>query len=337
MDKRYALFAVALILLAGLPVVSGFIGRGWELSQLAGLTAAVLCICLCGTPVRARNSPAPARLSLRLHTLLGWGALVAGTLHVSGLLFVDRNVLEYLKPSMPIYMAAGAAAALLLLVLILSAALPIRRYLWSSPRDFQAAHVIAGGMLITMVATHIIATGRYAGSHGRSALTLGATVGAMLMLLRRRRPGNLAPAAADREHRSVFGRHLALVAAALVSMSIGLAGLIMSATGTALREPLASRAAPLPLDFPHSKHVQVNCLICHHNFADGMGFENCIMCHKRERPELKAGVQARFHAFCFQCHRHPQANLGAHEPVAGCAICHRITQPGIQPSGPTIG
>jgi hypothetical protein len=78
-DRRYTLFAVALILLAGLPVFSGFVGAGWELSQLAGLGAAVLCICLCGAPVRARNPSPPALLSLRWHTLMGWGAVVADT------------------------------------------------------------------------------------------------------------------------------------------------------------------------------------------------------------------------------------------------------------------
>jgi hypothetical protein len=327
-DRRYTLFAVALILLAGLPVFSGFVGAGWELSQLAGLGAAVLCICLCGAPVRARNSSPPALLSLRWHALMGWGAVVAVTLHVGGLLLADWRVLEYLKPSMPIYMAAGALAALLLLLLASSAALPMRRYIWSSHRAFQASHVIAGGLLIAMVAAHVIATGRYAGGHGRGVLTLAATVGAMLMLLRRRRPGNLPAGAADRERRSVFGRHSALVAGALVSTSLGLVVLMLSASSTALREPLASRVNPLPLDFPHGKHVQVNCLTCHHNFADGTGFENCIMCHKSGRPDLKAGVQARFHAFCLECHRHPQASLVAHGPVAGCTVCHRAPRDG---------
>ena len=324
MDTRYTLLAGALILLATVPLFSGFTGLGWELSQLAGLAGAVLCIGLCGAPLRARNSSSPALVSLRLHTLIGWGAVAAAVLHVGGLLLADRNVLEYLKPSMPIYMAAGVLAALLLLLLVSSAALPYRRYLWSGHRTFQASHVIAGGALIALVAIHVIATGRYAGNHGRGVLTAAATVGALLMLLRRRRQSvDLPPTAPDRGRRLVFGRYSALVASALLLTSLGLVGLMMSATGTALREPLASRANPLPLDFPHGKHVRVNCLTCHHNFADGAGFENCIMCHKSARPDLKAGVQARFHALCFECHRNPPANLVAHGPVAGCAACHR--------------
>ena len=323
MDRRYTLFAVALMLLAGLPVFAGFVGVGWEASQLAGLCAVILCIGLCGAPVRARDSSPPAMLSLRRHTLIGWSAVAAVTLHVGGLLLADRNVLEYLKPSMPIYMVAGALAALLLLLLVSSAALPVRRSLWNSHRAFQASHVIAGGLLIALVAVHVIATKRYAGVHGRTVVLLGATVGAMLMLLRRRRPVHLLPAAAaHRERRLVFGRYSTLVAVTLAVTSLGLMGLMMSASDSALREPLASRTHSLPLNFPHDKHVQVNCLTCHHNYADGRGFDSCVTCHESGRSDLKAGIQARFHSFCFECHRHPQASLVAHGPVAGCASCH---------------
>lgn len=313
---------MALILLAALPVLSGFAGLGWEVPQLAGLIASLLCICLCGAPVRPRESSPPTLLSYRAHTLIGWAAVGIVALHVGGLLLADRNVIEYLKPSMPIYMAAGVVAALILLLSASSADLPIRRRLWSNHRAFQASHVIAGGVLISMVATHVIATARYTGGRARGVLMLGATVGAMLMLLRPRRRGKLPEGAAHRGHRLVFGRRSALVAGALVSTSCGLAALMMSATGTALREPLAARTNPLELDFPHAKHVQVNCLVCHHNYRDGKGFENCIMCHKSDRKDLQAGVQARFHTFCFECHRHPPEGLFAHGPVAGCASCH---------------
>jgi hypothetical protein len=223
---------------------------------------------------------------------------------------------------MPIYIAAGVAAAALLALLVLSAALPIRRCLWSSHRSFQASHVIAGGVLISMVAIHVIATSRYTAGLVGAGLMLGATGGAMLMLLRRRGPGRIPHGGAGRERRLVFGRRSALVAGALVSTTCGLVVLMLSATGTALREPLAPRTNSLPLNFPHGKHMQVNCLTCHHNFADGKGFENCIMCHKSGRKDLQVGVQARFHAFCFECHRHPKQGLSAHGPVAGCASCH---------------
>jgi hypothetical protein len=321
---------MALVLLGALPVLAGFVGVPWELSQLAGLIAALACIWLCGAPVRPRDSSPPTLLSLPSHTLIGWAAVGAVALHIGGLVLADRNVVEYLKPSMPIYMAAGMLAAVGLLLLSASAPLAIRRRVWSNHRGFQASHVIAGGLLISLVAVHVIVTGRYTGGLARDVLMLGATVGAMLMLLRPGRPGKLVDGAAARVRRLVFGRGSALVAGALVLTTVGLVALMMSATGTALREPLASRTNSLPLDFPHPKHVQVNCLTCHHNYADGKGFENCIMCHKSQRNDLKAGVQARFHAFCFECHRHPKEGLSGHGPVAGCASCHRVPGAGVQ-------
>ncbi len=314
---------MALVLLAALPVLSGFVGLRWELSELAGLVASLLCIFLCGAPVRPRDSSPPVLVSLRRHTFIGWAAVGAVTLHVGGLVLADRNVIEYLMPSMPIYIAAGVLAALVLLLLVSSAAFPVTRHLWHSHRAFQATHVIGGGLLISMIAAHVIATGRYTGGRARGMLMLGAIVGAMLMLLRHRRPRKLLGTTGDREPRLVFGRHSTLVARALVLTSVATAALLMS-TGTAMREPLTSRKNALPLDFPHGKHVQVNCLICHHNYADGKGFESCILCHKSERSDLKVGVQARFHAFCFECHRHPNDRLVAHGPVAGCASCHRV-------------
>jgi hypothetical protein len=97
--------------------------------------------------------------------------------------------------------------------------------------------------------------------------------------------------------------------------------------GDALREPLFRRANSIPLDFPHGKHGMVNCLICHHNYADGRGWGLCVQCHRSGRADLKEGAEARFHGFCFDCHRHPQATLKRHGPVAGCSACHQ--PPGI--------
>lgn len=329
MDRRYALLAMALILLAGLPLLAGFVGPGWEASELAGLIATLLCVGLCGAPVRARDSTRPVLLSLRLHTILGWSAAVAVALHVGGLLLADRNVVEYLKPSLPIYMAAGVLAALLLLLLTASATLPLRRRLWRNHRAFQATHVIAGAALIALVAIHVIATARYTGHRASGGLLLGASIGALLMLLRPRRPDQVPGNEAGLRRRSVFGRHSMAVAGCLTTICCALAVSTVS-THTALREPITSRRTSLPLDFPHGKHLKVNCLVCHHNYADGTGFENCIMCHQSARADLKVGAQAQFHAFCFECHRHPAENFTAHGPVAGCAACHRTPDPSLQ-------
>ena len=91
----------------------------------------------------------------------------------------------------------------------------------------------------------------------------------------------------------------------------------------ALREPLLPRAQTLSLNFDHRKHTAINCLVCHHNYADGRGFDACIFCHRSARTDLKVGVEARFHDFCLNCHRHPGPTLPRHGPVSGCTICHQ--------------
>src|SRR5271156_2306141 len=97
LDARYALWGVGLLLLVALPALAGFVSAGWELSQMAGLASGLACIALCGAPVRPRNSVPPTLLSLQLHQLIGWGALIAAAVHIAGLVLSDRIVVEYLK------------------------------------------------------------------------------------------------------------------------------------------------------------------------------------------------------------------------------------------------
>jgi predicted CXXCH cytochrome family protein len=321
-DIRFALWGASLLLLALLPLFAGFGGTGWELSQMAGLLGCIGCIALCGAPLRPRAAIPPTLLSLKLHTVIGWASLSLVAIHVGGLILADRMVVQYLKPSAPLYQLAGIAAAALLLLVVLSGMAPVRRRLWKSHRGFQSTHVIGGCVLIALIAMHVIATERYIGGRGRRALILAATMGGILMLLRPRRPSEWALAAAAPFRQLVFGRHSRLIfgTATLLAMSLG--GLIGASAGMVLREPLLSRSERVPLDFPHAKHVAVNCLVCHHNFADGRGMDTCVGCHRSSRADLKVGLQARFHGFCFECHRHPGASLDKHGPVAGCVSCH---------------
>ncbi len=321
-DWRFAAWGAALFLLAVLPAFAGFASSGWELCQIAGLLGCIGCVALCGAPVRPRDAIPPTLLTLKLHSSIGWLALAAVVIHVVGLGLDDRVVWEYLKPSAPLYQLAGIAAGAILLVVVLSGTAAVRRRLWTSHRGFQATHVILGCLLIALIAVHVIATDRYSGGRGRRAVVLAATIGGLAMLLRRRRPsaGTLVPSAPLRQ--LVFGRNSRLVFGVASILAMGLCALIGGATGAALREPLLARSAHTPLDFPHAKHVTVNCLTCHHNFADGRGMDTCVGCHRSSRADLKMGVEARFHTFCLECHRHPQASMDKHGPVAGCASCH---------------
>jgi hypothetical protein len=322
-DPRYALWGAALALLVVIPAFAGFVGVGWELSQLAGFAGAVGCIVLAGAPVRPRDAAPPALLSLRLHTLIGWFVLAVVVLHIGGLVLADRTVIEYLKPTAPLYQFAGIAAALLLLILVSTGSTRLRRRLWKSHRGFQATHVILGCLLCALTAVHVVVTARYLGGPGRRVLFVAATIGAILMLLRARRPSGTAHPASMTRRQLVFGRHSTLIAGVAAICAAAIAGLFPDAVGAALREPVVRRAAALPLDFPHGKHGAVNCLTCHHNYADGRGSELCIQCHRDSRVDLKEGIEARFHGFCFECHRHPDATFTHHGPVSGCVACHR--------------
>jgi hypothetical protein len=322
LDWRAALLGGALLALLALPAVAGFVGPAWELSQWAGLAAAIACILLCGAPLRPRDSQPPTLLSLRLHTALGYGALILAALHIGGLVLADRTVVEYLKATAPLYQFAGIAAALLLALLVLLSHGRLRRRLWRSHRGFQASHVILACVLAVLVAVHVVVTARYVGGGGRRVLYVAVTVGALLMLLRPRRPLQSSPQAAPR---LVFGRHSALLVAVVAVCAAALAALLPASVDASLRATAFVRASRLALDFPHDKHGAVNCLTCHHNYADGTGAALCIECHRSQRADLREGAEARFHGFCLDCHRHPGASLETHRhgPVSGCHLCHR--------------
>jgi hypothetical protein len=328
-DARYALWGTALVLLLTVPpALAGFAGIGWEASQWAGYAGALACTALAGSPLRPRNAAPPTLVSLRLHTLIGWLALLAAALHIGGSLLADRVVIEYLKFTTPLYQLAGIGATLVLTVLAAMSGGRARRRLWKGHREFQAAHVILSAVLAVLIAAHVMTTARYLGGGARRALFAAAAIGALLMLLRPRRLTETARPESLARRQLVFGRNSTLIVATVVLCGMAIAALVPGHVGAALREPLIRRAGALPLDFPHSKHGSVNCLTCHHNYADGAGSSQCIECHRSERSDLKEGAEARFHGFCFECHRHPdaafsQGTVAHHGPVAGCTGCHR--------------
>jgi hypothetical protein len=184
--------------------------------------------------------------------------------------------------------------------------------------------VILACVLAALVAVHVVVTARYIGGGGRRALYVAATIGALALLLRARRPLQSSRQAPPRPM-LVFGRHSALIVGIVIICGAALAALVPASVDASLREPAFLRASRLPLDFPHDKHGAVNCLTCHHNYADGTGAALCIECHRSQRADLRAGIEARFHGFCLDCHRHPGASLEghAHGPVSGCHLCHR--------------
>jgi DMSO/TMAO reductase YedYZ heme-binding membrane subunit len=331
-DRRYIVWGLGLAVTAALPVFAGFAGIGWELSEIAGLAAVLACLALGGCPVRPRESMPPALLSLRRHEVLGLLALGLAALHVLLALLADHKVIEYLKFTSPLYQLAGLIAFILLLALAATSLETHRRRLWRNHRNFQATHIVAGCLLVPLIAAHVITANRYTGSNGRRAAFILAAAGIALLLQRRHRAKAPTQEGAI-ARRSVFGRHSTLIVGFISAALLALLALAVSRAGIALREPVLRRSEALPLNFDHGKHNAVNCLACHHNYADGRGFDGCIHCHSGTRADLKIGIEARFHDFCLSCHRHPAPEFRRHGPVSGCTACHQQT-PGPQNSGP---
>lgn len=313
-----------LALLVGLPLFAGFAGLGWELAQGAGLVGMLGCLFLCGAPIRPRDASPPTLLSLGTHTALGWIALGAVLVHIGGLALADHTVIEYLKPTMPLYQWAALGATALLLILVLTAGNSARRRFWRSHRTFQAIHVTLSCALLVLIGVHVLTTDRYAGGLARRGTLIAVTAGTLLMLLRARRKSDT-PVRGGWRQTLAFGRHSTLIIVVIGLAVFALVALSGDSARAALREPLLTRTRTLPLDFPHEKHGLVNCLACHHNYADGTGLDWCIHCHRSGRSDLKEDAEARFHGFCFECHRHPAASLHGHGPVSGCHGCHQIS------------
>jgi predicted CXXCH cytochrome family protein len=293
----------------------------WEIAQTLGLGAALACLLLSLLPVRLRM-PGRITLSLARHELLGWVALGCVAGHVLLALASDPVVLEHLKVTTPLYEWAGIAALALLLFLCIPASAPLRRRLWSRHRSFQAAHVSASCTALLLIAVHVLTTGRYV--HGMVARVTGVTLcaAALLALLRARARALEGPAPPSFPGRLVFGRHSRLVLVIVCLAVLGTTALLLPRASLRLREPLIERGERLVLDFPHDKHREVNCIVCHHNFTDGTGADACLTCHRSARTDLGAGAEARFHEFCLGCHRDPPPRFAHHGPVSACQTCH---------------
>lgn len=82
----------------------------------------------------------------------------------------------------------------------------------------------------------------------------------------------------------------------------------------------------LPLDFNHQVHGKVNCLTCHHDYADHSpsapsGERTCLLCHKKT-PALALRIEQDFHALCRDCHLKQVKVIHAAGPVRECQRCH---------------
>ena len=96
--------------------------------------------------------------------------------------------------------------------------------------------------------------------------------------------------------------------------------------------PLATQRAPskirwrspepiLPMTFAHQDHVSENCLVCHHNYTDDTGNDECMACHVNNQ-EIWPLLEEQFHELCRSCHEDKQLAGENGGPTRRCIDCH---------------
>ncbi|MBM7062802.1 cytochrome c3 family protein [Pseudomonas sp. UL073] len=86
----------------------------------------------------------------------------------------------------------------------------------------------------------------------------------------------------------------------------------------------------LPLNFDHRPHGSVNCLTCHHDYAQKAqtpgDAPTCILCHKLT-PALATQIEGDFHQLCRGCHLQRNQSLQPSGPLRPCQQCHVLPPP----------
>lgn len=128
------------------PAAGGWL---WDFGNGLGFVAFALILVLSLEPGRSR-----------LHRALAWLAVGAAVFHAGYLLALDATLLEYLKPTMPPYMAVGLLA---LALLVLSALFSgkARRRIFPGRRAFRRLHWALSAVVIAGVGYHVAGSAFY--------------------------------------------------------------------------------------------------------------------------------------------------------------------------------
>ncbi|HEY5263734.1 MAG TPA: cytochrome c3 family protein, partial [Steroidobacteraceae bacterium] len=236
--------------------------------------------------------------SLSQHRRIGWIALYLAATHAVWLLAAQPLIGHYLLPSAPLYMLCGLAAFIALAILV---ATGIRARI--------TAHAALAALLLALLGAHIIGSGQMIDRPAKVITTCALLGLAVFGSVWRR--GIVRSRA--RSLWTLIPSCIALVVLALLPTPTGRSLLLYPAMVPPLVE----------VHFPHEKHTAVNCITCHHNFADKTGLDNCLDCHRSARRDLPQPAEVTFHVFCRDCHRE-FARLGEdkHGPVRECSGCH---------------
>ena len=136
----------ALAWLTPAPAAGGWL---WDVGNGLGFVALALLLVLSLEPGRSR-----------LHRALAWLAVGAAFVHGGYLLALDATLLEYLKPTMPPYMAAGLLALALLVLSALTSG-KARRRIFPGRRAFRRLHWALSTLVIAGAGYHVAGSAFY--------------------------------------------------------------------------------------------------------------------------------------------------------------------------------
>ena len=137
------------------PAAGGWL---WDFGNGLGFVAFALILVLSLEPGRSR-----------LHRALAWLAVGAAVFHAGYLLALDATLLEYLKPTMPPYMAVGLLALALLALSALTSG-KARRRIFPGRRAFRRLHWVLSAVVIAGAGYHVAGSAFYINQGHQMAL-----------------------------------------------------------------------------------------------------------------------------------------------------------------------
>lgn len=83
-----------------------------------------------------------------------------------------------------------------------------------------------------------------------------------------------------------------------------------------------------PVTFSHSKHKELECTQCHHEYKDGKNVwqkgqevKKCESCHELESEGKKVKLEKAYHDTCVECHKKLKKEKKKTGPTS-CTKCH---------------
>ena len=129
-------------------------------------------------------------------------------------------------------------------------------------------------------------------------------------------------------------RFVKLAGLALLAMLLCALAVSAAAETLILDNPEYMRKQRPAVPFPHDLHQQVlNCLDCHHDYADGRNMlaeddleenDSAIRCASCHAGDTSVDLKSAYHRQCIGCHHHLRVD-GQATPPELCGACHRRT------------